>query len=678
MKQKYNKMGSAALALLLLTATGCTDQLTGMEEAPEQKPEAGKLITVTATQEGRGVQTRVNYEEQKDGTVNVTWAAGDKFYAGKVDAINSGDVAAPSSVWQTFSLTGDPGMATGTFEGIAADGWHEGDPIYAITNGSGFGNLFLQKQGEETFLGCHYGNQQQKTNGSDAHLAGCDLMYTSTTYSINSTPNFKFKHLNALMKFTLTLPESDKTVDRLTLYSKNNEKLFIKNMNLFLANETKIAVEVSSQAALTLSGENGSGGLRLTGTELTAYMMMGPTKDMQTYDNKGNQIALPTLQGKEILLTVRTTDGDAYVAELTGSPIEAGQFYTVEATLKNATGFFDKGTGTSEDPIQIKDAGQLRTLATLVNGSFSAAGKFFKLTATNIDLEGEEWIPIGINDPYFRGTFDGNGCTIKELKIDNEASYQGLFALLNGATVKNLKVQGSINGGNIVGGIAGSASSAYIYGCSFDGAISGKSSVGGISGTAFSSYIIGCSKTGSTTATELPMNYIGGISGNMSRGYAVGCYNTGDVTVATGEDESGIGGISGKSGSAYGCYNTGSVTWTGDKEPTGIGGLMGYGDTYYLEGYAYNSLWTKGSAAANAATNGLGAGCQGEQIDASSSSLNNEENIATLNRGITKWNALLDGGNNDASSPKYCNFHYEASTDGSNVPVLVAKAPDTN
>ena len=55
----------------------------------------------------------------------------------------------------------------------------------------------------------------------------------------------------------------------------------------------------------------------------------------------------------------------------------------------------------------------------------------------------QSWTPIGLIDMPFCGTFDGNGCTISNLDITGDYSYQGLFGYTNGATIKNLNIAGS-------------------------------------------------------------------------------------------------------------------------------------------------------------------------------------------------------------------------------------------
>ena len=68
----------------------------------------------------------------------------------------------------------------------------------------------------------------------------------------------------------------------------------------------------------------------------------------------------------------------------------------------------------------------------------------------------------------FRGVFDGNGHTILNLApVAAEAGSSGLFGYLDGATVKDLTVEGYTNSGkaNGQGVIAGTAKNATITNC---------------------------------------------------------------------------------------------------------------------------------------------------------------------------------------------------------------------
>lgn len=113
------------------------------------------------------------------------------------------------------------------------------------------------------------------------------------------------------------------------------------------------------------------------------------------------------------------------------------------------------------------------------NGVNNYSGKTVVL-ANDLNLNGEDWIPIGwrvtnLNGADFSGTFDGNGHKITGLNITSSTdSNYGLFGYTGmGSSIKNLNVEGkiSIAGDNLyVGGLVGDANG-NISNCSFKGSI---------------------------------------------------------------------------------------------------------------------------------------------------------------------------------------------------------------
>ena len=91
--------------------------------------------------------------------------------------------------------------------------------------------------------------------------------------------------------------------------------------------------------------------------------------------------------------------------------------------------------------------------------------------SNDLDLSNDNWKPIGDNrdDAAFSGTFDGNGHTIKGAHITGDHCFNGavygskegwgLFSVTDGATIKNVKVDGATFGSYtvITGTIAGYA-----------------------------------------------------------------------------------------------------------------------------------------------------------------------------------------------------------------------------
>lgn len=118
------------------------------------------------------------------------------------------------------------------------------------------------------------------------------------------------------------------------------------------------------------------------------------------------------------------------------------------------------GDGRADSPYQIAGAADLMAFAEMVNGGKS--GICAELTA-NIDLTGEDWVPIGVKGASYSGTFDGKYFTVT-LDITADGSYEyeyiGLFGYLENAAIRNLKTDGSIRvtadcqSYPVVGGIA--------------------------------------------------------------------------------------------------------------------------------------------------------------------------------------------------------------------------------
>ena len=269
-------------------------------------------------------------------------------------------------------------------------------------------------------------------------------------------------------------------------------------------------------------------------------------------------------------------------------------------------------------------AAELLGLAQLVNGGNSFAGKAV-LLGGNIDLSGEEWIPIGactggataqtVADHPFEGIFDGKNYVISNLTIENPVAAKnkyagtGLFGSLSGkdavirnvvlenikisasgysdgaiagilqksATIENCSVSGVILGGDSSGGIVGRLLvNGRIKGCTNNAAVtSDNGKAAGIVGSAYYNavdykmVIEGCVNTGAITGK----GYTGGIAG-LSCADISNCVNTGSVTSSSGTSVGGIVGEQQNAGRLTGCWNTGAVTNT--VNAYGTGGIVGW------------------------------------------------------------------------------------------------------
>ena len=210
------------------------------------------------------------------------------------------------------------------------------------------------------------------------------------------------------------------------------------------------------------------------------------------------------------------------------------------------------GKGTANDPYLISNVAQLEYLrdqSNLGNGQITAHAKL----VNDIDLayaSASSWIPVSKSNA-FAGTFDGNGHCIKNLYSSfYQGGYVGLFGYVNGATIKNLTVEGVIESScSNQGMIAGQSVGANFYNCVAKGRIN-------TSGSA---------------------DYVGGITGWVTRNspsipVVRSCASYVDI-VSTGTFAGGIIGKSSNSIIMETCANYGNVTGK-----INVGGLMGYTD----------------------------------------------------------------------------------------------------
>ena len=185
---------------------------------------------------------------------------------------------------------------------------------------------------------------------------------------------------------------------------------------------------------------------------------------------------------------------------------------------------------------QITSEEQLMGLASLVNEEQASRwkptrtetfeGVTFKLTK-DIKLTGE-WTPIGMSESIcFAGSFDGNGHTISNVIIKNNADSIGFFGYLKGE-VKDLNLSGSIEStGGECGGVAGSLDpSASVTGCSAAMDINAGKKTGGIVGSSNGGKIENCVNRGNVSGTYK----VGGVVGENFGGTVKKCGNEGNVS----------------------------------------------------------------------------------------------------------------------------------------------------
>ncbi len=265
-----------------------------------------------------------------------------------------------------------------------------------------------------------------------------------------------------------------------------------------------------------------------------------------------------------------------------------------------------EGDGASkETAFKLTNRADFETLAALVNGNADTNGIYFKVEPENgstIDFGSATFDPIGNGENVsFKGILLGNNATITLTISRASSDYTGLFGHIEGATIKDLTIAGSVSGQYYVGALVGYAgANSIIENIDNSATVSAKVALGGIAGYFGGLYLTGCSNTGSVTVSASGYTqtiveqgtHAGGIVGHAS-GDISNCYNSGAVgwTGTNFSYHNYTGGIVGYStGNIYHCYNGGNTSG-GDY----VGGIVGKHTGTALE-YCYvnctvNSTW---------------------------------------------------------------------------------------
>ena len=321
--------------------------------------------------------------------------------------------------------------------------------------------------------------------------------------------------------------------------------------------------------------------------------------------------------GKLIVSAEAALKGDVYLTVTAGSAEWPVEVSIVTAALKDGaqvlsnnapvgyaviekdgSWIVEKGIVENGDEYLICNAAGLKWIASQVDNKNTFEGKTVKLTA-NIDLNNEQWIPIGNKDlagETFNGTFDGGNFIISNLKhhYDGEDYFVGLFGCLDNATIKNLtitnvdiKLTGNGTWGHI-GAVAGWVQgTSYLQNIKVNGSVKIEGEMTQ-AGSHRIGAVVGGNQGGNVTFTNIVVEadeqsyvkglaHVGGIAGQLqttnsfencssninvyASQYCAGgiigtaatnstfnkCVTTGDVSVLAGEDDQHyrVGGIAG-------------------------------------------------------------------------------------------------------------------------------------
>ena len=178
-------------------------------------------------------------------------------------------------------------------------------------------------------------------------------------------------------------------------------------------------------------------------------------------------------------LTITALSGGP-VRDLQGNPF-TGQDNAINVTFQAQASLASwTGSGTEDNPYVTGTSDGLTTLATCVNMGIDFGpdvthpdGYFFKLNG-NISYNGSttnNYTAIGSPDHPFRGHFDGGGFIVKNINIDTDPGYQGLFGYVGtGGTVKDVTVANSYikvrqTTSDYAAGIVGCCAGGSVSGC---------------------------------------------------------------------------------------------------------------------------------------------------------------------------------------------------------------------
>lgn len=309
------------------------------------------------------------------------------------------------------------------------------------------------------------------------------------------------------------------------------------------------------------------------------------TKDTD-YEVVVSPAAIAAIDTYNITFTAKDGNSAGYTGSATRS------FRVMEGESLDGYVFATEGEGDNKVYL-INDESDLERLAAYVNSGHEAVGLTFKLNADITMTAAHTAIGGYINySNYrkFRGTFDGNNKTIKNLSINKpNEDYQGLFGYIGeNAVVKNVTIDGyNITAKQNVGAIVGyanasSSNRATIQNCHANGtnvgSVADANFHGGIVGYAYYVDITGCTSQG-TISTTAGNAYYGGIVGCASYSVNVtSCENAASI-IGQGDRHGGIVGDDDYSSNRYSlCLNTGTVEGSNYK-----GGIAG--DYYYSSNY---------------------------------------------------------------------------------------------
>lgn len=395
-----------------------------------------------------------------------------------------------------------------------------------------------------------------------------------------------------------------------TVIPNGEEKVSVSVDSSVCPNVTTIVLGEPASISLSVSADKIPVGKQVTVTAVVKDGIGQPVKDVTVHFETN----LGTITPQD----VTTDQNGTATAILTSS--QAGTV-TITATAENLTSQKEVIFSVTDEPQPLRQPAPgeipIYTVEELCkigkDSKYPLDGKYILMA--NLDLAGTNYVAIGSISTPFKGTFDGNGLVIKNLKqamfdrVDSTARLQNIklenvniydeasLVRVNYGVVSNCSATGVVRGGLYygyygTGGLIGeNRQGGIVTNSYFSGTVYGESRVGGLVGR--NAGEIKCSySTGSVIGKY---DNIGGLVGeNHYQGRIIECYSTSDV-----EGRYSVGGLVG--------YHDGElVQWsyaTGNvKGEYNVGGFVGYNSHYIAVCYSIgkvtglNPYWTGGFA----------------------------------------------------------------------------------
>ena len=529
-----------------LPIAACLVLLLPSCRTPEEPkdPSGTSRTTLIATQ----LDTRTAIDKVLDGAYKIKWNATDRIWV-RSAAQASGTPGTCFTTTET-ALTDDGRTAAFTGDLLNTGPYLAVYPYAAVADGSTNARLTLNVPQEQTY--------QRNSFGDDAYIA---------VASWESGDRISFSALTGLMQVTV---KGEADVSKVVLTGADPDfPLWGACTVSFDGGGTPSLSWENESAARNKLVINCPEAVRLNMTVYTTFYFVLPAGALA----QGYAVTLQDAAGK----SVKT------FATEKGVTVNRNQVLKLETVVIGDTGF-SGGAGTASDPYLIAAPEDISQLASLCNGTQTDkySNLYYKLIC-DLDMQGAKPACIGnLTAKAFKGVFDGNGHTILNLApVAAEAGSSGLFGYLDGATVKDLTVEGYTNSGkaNGQGVIAGTAKNATITNCHVNARVHfTKCATGGIVGQMEGGLVEGCSVEGfiqnedyDTFQGVTVCSVQGGIAGYLEGGEIRSCTFKGDITCG-GEQ---LGGIVGemRNGTVKDCSVLEGSTVTGDNYY--VGGIAG-------------------------------------------------------------------------------------------------------